>query len=467
MLTEELRKNTFDFLIKLLGIDNVYTDEYNKEVYGKDNTEDLVFFPDFVVKAKTSKEISEILNFANKYKIPVTPRGGGTGLSGGALPADGGILISLEKMNRILEIDEKNFQVVVEPGVITEVLQKECEKKNLFYPVDPASSGSCFIGGNVAESAGGPRAVKYGVTKDYVLALEVVLPNGEIINTGARTLKNVVGYNLTQLFIGSEGTLGIITKIVLKLLPLPKIRKALLIAFQNPKDCIASVAEYFRKGITPSALEFMEKDAVKATEKHLDKIFPNSDAEAQLLIELDGDMEENLYAQMEKISQISESFGAFDIIIADDKNKVDELWSLRKSIGEAVKAISVYKEEDSVVPRYYLPELLEGVKKISKKYKIRTICYGHAGDGNLHINILKENMTDEDWNSKINNAIEEIFRLTVSLNGTISGEHGIGYTQRRFLNIALSDKEIELMKSIKKLLDPNNILNPNKIFIYD
>ncbi|MCX7833472.1 MAG: FAD-binding protein [Ignavibacteria bacterium] len=454
-------------MINLLGSDNVIFDEYSKEIYGKDNTEDLLFLPDIIVKPSTANEVSEILKFANKYKIPVTPRGGGTGLSGGALPCDGGILLSLERMNRILEIDERNFQVIVEPGVITEVLQKECEKKNMFYPVDPASSGSCFIGGNVAECAGGPRAVKYGVTKDYILSLEVVLPNGKIINTGSRTLKNVVGYNLTQLFVGSEGTLGIITKIILKLIPLPKIRKALLIAFNSPKECIASVAEFFRQSITPSALEFMEKDAIKAAEKHLDKVFPNSNAEAQLLLELDGDMEENLYYQMEKISEIAEKFGAFDIIIADDKTKVDELWLLRKSIGEAVKAISVYKEEDTVVPRYFLPDLLLGVKGIAEKYNLKTICYGHAGDGNLHVNILKENMSDEDWNSKINYAIEEIFRLTVSLNGTISGEHGIGYTQKRFLKIALSEAEIDLMKSIKRLFDPNNILNPNKIFLYD
>lgn len=467
MISEEIKRLTFDFLSKVFGEVNVLTDDYNKEVYGKDNTEDLKFLPDFIVKPSSAKEISEILKFANTHKIPVTPRGGGTGLSGGALPCEGGILISLEKMNRILEIDENNFQVVVEPGVITEVLQKECEKKNLFYPVDPASSGSCFIGGNVAECAGGPRAVKYGVTKDYVLSLEVVLPNGDIINTGSRTLKNVTGYNLTQLFIGSEGTLGIVTKIVLKLIPLPKVRKALLIAFNNPRDCIASVAEFFRKNINPSALEFMEKDAIKAAEKHIDKSFPNSDAEAQLLIELDGESEEGIYYQMEKVSDISEKFGAFDIILAEDKNKVEELWTLRKAIGEAVKAISVYKEEDTVVPRFMLPDLLLGVKEIAKKYNIRTICYGHAGDGNLHINILKDKMTDAEWNNNINNAIEEIFLLTVSLNGTISGEHGIGLTQKRFLHIALSDIEIELMKSIKRLFDPNNILNPNKIFNYD
>ncbi len=465
MISDEVKKLTYDFLVNFFGSENVLNDDYNREIYSKDNTEDLKFFPDFVIKPVNSKEISEVLKFANKFKIPVTPRGGGTGLSGGALPCDGGIVISLERMNRIIEIDEKNFQVVVEPGVITEVLQKECESRNLFYPVDPASSGSCFIGGNVAECAGGPRAIKYGVTKDYVLSLEVVLPDGEIITTGSRTLKNVVGYNLTQLFVGSEGTLGIITKIILKLIPLPKIRKALLVAFNNPRDCIASVAEFFRENINPSALEFLEKDAIKAAEAHIDKKFPNSDAEAQLLIELDGDNEESLYKQMEKISEISERFGAIDIVLADDKNKVDELWTLRKSIGEAVKAISVYKEEDTVVPRFHLPDLLTGTKEISKKYNIRTICYGHAGDGNLHINILKDKMSDEEWNNSINNAIEEIFQLAVSLGGTISGEHGIGFTQKRFLNIALSETQIELMRSIKKLFDPNNILNPNKIFL--
>jgi glycolate oxidase len=335
----------------------------------------------------------------------------------------------------------------------------------LFYPPDPASRGSCFLGGNLAECSGGPRAAKYGVTRDYVLSLELVTPTGMIIETGARVLKNVTGYNLTQLVIGSEGTLGVITKIIFKLINLPKLKKILLIPYNSFEDCIRSVAEFYKAGVNPSALEFLEKSAVKAGENHINKKYPNSDAEAQLFIEVDGNYEDSLYNDIKIISEVAQKFGAIDVLIAEDNQKMEDIWSLRRCIGEAVKSISEYKEEDTVVPRYSLPELLRGVKQISKKYSITTICYGHAGDGNLHINILKDKMDDNEWKMNLDIAIKEIFELTVSLGGTISGEHGIGYTQKKYLNIALTDNEIELMKSIKKVFDPRGIMNPGKIFI--
>jgi len=448
----------------LIGRDYVITEPFELEKYSRDETEDLSFFPDIVVKVSNVNDISTVLKLANKYKIPITPRGGGTGLSGGALPINGGIVLSTERMNRIIEIDKKNFFVIVEPGVITQTLQDTLESEGLFYPVDPASRGSCFIGGNVAENSGGPRAVKYGVTKDYVLGLEVVLPNGEFLKTGSKTIKNATGYNLTQLFVGSEGTLGIITKIILRVLSVPTHRRVLLAAYNEIDECISSVAELFIAGIVPSALEFLERDAILATEKHLGKRFPNNTAAAQLLIELDSHDSELIEKDVNKVYELVSKFGAYDVVLAEEKSKIEELWALRRAVGEAVKSISSYKEEDTVVPRNELPRLLKGVKEICKEYNIISICYGHAGDGNLHINLLKGSYNNEEWNSKIDNVIRKIFSLTVSLGGTISGEHGIGYSQKNYLPIALSEKEINLQKSIKKLFDPNNILNPNKIF---
>lgn len=442
----------------------VIRDTDSLKLYSKDYTENLSFNPEVIVKPSNTAEVSSILKIANKHKIPVVPRGGGTGLSGGALPVYGGICLSMERFKRILEIDTENFQAVAEPGVITQVFQEECEMLNLYYPPDPASRGSSFLGGNLAECSGGPRAVKYGVTKDYILGLEFVTPEGEIINTGARVLKNVSGYNLTQLIIGSEGTLGVITKIIFRLIPLPKFKKVMLAAFNSIEDSAKTVAKIFQNGITPSALELMERTAMQAAERQLSKKFPNGDAAAQLLIEVDGNYEDSLDRDIEIIAEIVTENGAYDVILAEDNQKMNELWSLRRCIGEAVKSISEYKEEDTVVPRAKIPELIKGVKEISGKYGITTICYGHAGDGNVHVNILKDKLDDKTWESNLETAIKEIFRLTVSLGGTISGEHGIGYSQKNYLPIALSNKELELMKNIKKTFDPNNIMNPGKIF---
>jgi len=451
-------------LSDITGNDFVFTDEESIEKFSRDETEDFAFPPEVIVKPDSAEQISSIIKLANENNIPVIPRGGGTGLSGGALPVEGGICISMERFNRILEIDENNFQAVVEPGVITQVFQEELESRGLFYPVDPASRGSCFLGGNIAECSGGPRAAKYGTTREYVLGLQFVSPTGEIIDAGARTIKNVTGYNITQLIIGSEGTLGIVTKIIFKILSLPKFKKVLLAAFNSVENCISSVAEFYKSGLAPSALEFLTRDAVKAAEEHLGKPFPNSDSEAQLLIELDGNNEAVLDEEIGIIAEVSEKFGVQDIILAEDRQKMEDLWALRRSVGEAVKSISVYKEEDTVVPRYNLPELAKGIKEISEKYKITIIFYGHAGDGNLHVNILKKDLTDEEWNNKVEKAVEEIFKLTVSLGGMISGEHGIGYSQKKYLTLALSKEQINLMKKIKSAFDPKNILNPGKIF---
>src|SRR5690606_14752998 len=331
---------------------------------------------------------------------------------------------------------------------------------------DPASKGSCFIGGNVSENSGGPKAVKYGVTKDYVLNLEVVLPNGEVIWTGANVLKNATGYNLTQLIVGSEGTLGVITKIVLKLLPHPTKDILLLVPFHKATDACKAVAEIYKHGIIPSGLEFMERDALICTQQYTNdfSIEVKDDHEAHLLIELDGFDEELLMRECESIMGVLEQFDTDEILFADTQAQKTLLWSLRRKVGEAVKAQSIYKEEDTVVPRYQLPNLLKTVKDLGQKYGFKSVCYGHAGDGNLHINIIKGDMSDEQWNNELTVAIRELFQEVVKMGGTISGEHGIGLVQKQYMDIAFSSTSLNLMKSIKQLFDPNNILNPDKIF---
>ena len=451
---------------KIAGDKNVLLDEESLHNYSHDETEDLHYLPDVVVKPRTAEEISTILKICNKKKLNVTPRGAGTGLSGGALPHLGGVLLSTERMNFILKIDERNLQVTTEPGVITEVLQNAVKEKNLFYPPDPSSRGSCFIGGNIAENSGGPKAVKYGVVKDYVLNLEMVLPTGEIIWTGANVLKNATGYNLTQLVVGSEGTLGIVTKIVLRLIPLPKHDLLMLVPFRSAENACAAVSAIFRAGYTPSAMEFMERDALDWVSKFLDSrsVQIPDDVQAHLLIEVDGNNMDVLMQEMEGISAIVQEFECGEILFADDAQQKAELWKMRRRVAEAVKSHSIYKEEDTVVPRAELPVLLKGVKDIGKKYGFHSVCYGHAGDGNLHVNIIKGSLTDEQWNGSLKDGIKEIFALVKQLGGTLSGEHGIGLVQKEYMPIVFDETQMRLMKEIKKIFDPNNILNAGKIF---
>ena len=467
MKYKNIDNGDLEFFKKIVSPDFVYTDEQKLLEYSHDETEDLSFLPDVVVKPKNTQEIAEITRYCNAKKIIITPCGARTGLSGGSLPILGGIVISLERLNKIIEIDKRNLQATVQPGVINQVFRDVVEEEGLFYPPDPASKGSSFLGGNLAENAGGPKALKYGVTKDYVLNLEVVLPTGEIIWTGANVLKNSTGYNLTQLIIGSEGTLAIITKIVFKLLPLPTKDITMLVPFSCAKKACESVSAVFRAGIIPSALEFIERDAIDWTLKYSDvSIHIASDIKAHLLVEVDGNNIDLLYKDCEKIADVMQKFNCGEILLADTKRQKDQLWKLRRSIGEAVKSNSIYKEEDTVVPRAELPALLQGVKDIGKKYGFQSVCYGHAGDGNLHVNIIKGTMSDQNWNTQITNGIREIFQLTKKLGGTISGEHGIGYVQKDYMDIVLSQKNIEIQKGIKKLFDPNEILNPGKIFNY-
>ncbi len=451
--------------ISIIGEEFTFTDKEILEQNSRDFTEDLRFFPEVVLRPGNAKEIAEILKICNRENIAVTPRGAGTGLSGGALPVYGGVVIAMNRLNKIINIDERNLQATVEPGVINQVFQDAVMEKNLFYPPDPASRGSCFLGGNLAESAGGPKAVKYGVTKDYVLNCEIVLTSGEIIWTGANVLKNSTGYNLTQLIIGSEGTLGIITKIVFKLLPLPTENLLMLVPFFSSEKACEAVSAIFQTGITPSALEFMERDCIEFVMKYVDVKIPLKDnIEAHLLIEVDGTDRDTLFKDCEKISEVLYKYECDEILFAESAQQKADLWRARRSAGEAVKSHSIYKEEDTVVPRAELPHLLKGVKEIGRKYGFRSVCYGHAGDGNLHVNIIKEEISDEDWNEKVPLGIREIFQLCVKLGGTISGEHGIGYVQKDYLDIAFNKTQLDLMKGIKKLFDPKGILNPGKIF---
>ncbi|NNC86317.1 MAG: FAD-binding protein [Bacteroidia bacterium] len=453
-------------LRQILGNEYVLVDDEALQKYGHDETEDLQFNPEVVVKPETAEQVSQILLLCNKHDIPVTPRGAGTGLSGGALPVYGGIVLSTERLNKIIEIDERNLQATVEVGVITQVFQEAVKEKGLFYPPDPSSRGSCFLGGNLAESAGGPKAVKYGVTKDYVLNLEVVLPTGEIIWTGANVLKNSTGYNLTQLMVGSEGTLGVITKIVFKLIPYPPYDLLMLVPFFNAEKACQAVSAIFKAGVIPSCLEFMERDAIDNTLKYVDINFPIKDeVKAHLIIEVDGNDMDVLMKDCEKISEVLEQFECDEILFAESANQKDELWRIRRAAGEASKAHCIYKEEDTVVPRAELATLLKGVKEIGSKYGFRTLCYGHAGDGNLHVNILKDDISDEDWNHKVPEGVKEIFDLCIRLKGTISGEHGIGFVQKEYMNIPFNQTQLELQKGIKKLFDPNGIMNPGKIFV--
>lgn len=453
------------WLTDIVGAGNLSVAAEVRAQHASDETEDLVFQPEAVAFPRNAQQISEILKLANECLFPVTTRGAGTGLSGGALPVCGGLVLSTKYMNRILEVDRRNLFMVVEPAVTTQQVQDAATEAGLFYPPDPSSKGSCHIGGNVAANSGGPRAVKYGVTKDYVYGLQAVMPNGDIVDTGGKLLKNVSGYNLTQLMVGSEGTLGVLTRVTLKLIPDVKYRKTLLAAFPDEEMAATAVTEIFNARVTPCAVEFMERAAIEVASARLDVAWPNRDAAAQLLIEVDGNFEEAVDADVVAVSEVCERVGATGIILAEDKKKQAELWRLRRSVGEAVKAISAYKEEDTVVPRAELPKLVKGVREITKRAGVRAISYGHAGDGNLHVNILKEGCSDSFWNDELPAVIEDIFRLTVSLGGTISGEHGIGWSQRRYLPIACSPAELAAMKALKTALDPNNILNPDKIFL--
>lgn len=456
-----LHPSLIDEIKAIVGENNVLTDFEERICYGYDATP-KPFVPDLVVRPNNVNQIQRIMKLANQNKFPVIPRGAGTGLSGGSLPVEGGVVLDLTVMNKILEIDEENLIAVVEPGVITFQLQEEVEKKGLFYPPDPASLKSSTIGGNVAECAGGPRAFKYGVTRDYVLGLDVVTPTGEIIKTGGKTVKNVTGYDLTRLYTGSEGTLGIITKIYLRLIPKPEAKKTMMAVYPRLDDAAQSVTLIIKKGIIPVTLELMDDQTIRCVENYLHLGLP-LDAEAILIIEVDGD-KDVVEKQSKLVADLCRANGAREVKIANNKKEEDEIWAARRAVSAAVVQIKPTKiSEDVTVPRSQIPTMIRRLKDIARHYKLNLVIFGHAGDGNLHPNILCD-QNDPDEMERVEKAVEELFKTAVELGGTLSGEHGIGTMKAPFLTLETGREGFNVMLAIKKALDPNNILNPGKIF---
>ena len=456
-----MKKEIYKSLERIVGSEHITDRDTERQCYAYDATQ-IQAWPDCVVFPGNSQEISEILRLANKHHFPVVPRGAGSGMSGGSVPIQGGVVLVLLRMNRIKEIDPNNFLTVVEPGVITRDLQLAVEAKGLFYPPDPSSSHFSTLGGNLAECAGGGRAVKYGVTRDYVLGLEVVLPSGEIIKTGVQTAKGVVGYDLTRLMVGSEGTLGIITGMVLKLIPLPEARQTILAFFDQMALATRTVVEIFRAGILPSILEFMDHSSIACVEEYLKLGLPTQ-AQALLLIEVDGDREA-VVRQGETIQLICRQIGAGGVKMAATPLEAEDLWKARRAISPALFRLRPNKiNEDVVVPRDKIPETIERFQEIGRRLDLLIVSFGHAGDGNIHVNVMFDGKkTDEK--ERAQKAVVEIFKTVLELGGTLSGEHGIGLAKAPFLTLELDPISLNLMKKIKDLFDPNHILNPGKIF---
>jgi glycolate oxidase len=459
---KSLNKHLFKRLEKIVGKENLFSSKEDLICYGYDAT-NLEIQPDLVVFPTSVEQISQVLTLANENSFPVVPRGMGTGFSGGSIPVQGGVVLVMTRFNRIIEIDAENLIAVVEPGVVTGDFQKEVEKLGLFYPPDPASTLYCTLGGNVAECAGGPRAVKYGVTKDYVLGLEVVLPTGEVIDAGVRTMKGVVGYDLTKLFVGSEGTLGVITKIVLRLIPMPDARKTLMVVFHRVEDAATCVSKIIGSKIVPSTLEFMDNASIQCVEDYLSIGLPR-DAGALLLIEVDGDRE-ILPKYVQKIDEIASELNRYEWTVAENEGEAEVLWKARKALSPASYRLNPTKiAEDITVPRNQIATFIKEARIIAEERHLKIINFGHAGDGNIHTSLMI-NDKDEGEKRRAEEAIEEIFKLTIRLGGTLSGEHGVGITKARYIGMELSQETIEVMKQIKRVLDPNNILNPGKIFL--
>ena len=456
-----MNKAIYKALEKIVGPEHITDRDTDRQSYAYDATQ-IQAWPDGVVFPGTTEEIAAILRLANTHQFPVVPRGAGSGMSGGSVPIQGGVVVVLLRMNRIIKIDVNNLLAVAEPGVITRDLQQAVEAEGLFYPPDPSSSHFSTLGGNLAECAGGGRAVKYGVTRDYVLGLEVVLPSGEILRTGVRTAKGVVGYDLTRLMVGSEGTLGIITEMVLKLIPLPEARQTILAFFDQMALASRSVVEIFRAGILPSTLEFMDHSSISCVEEYLHLGLPTQ-AQALLLIEVDGDREA-VARQGETIQQLCRQIGAKGVKQATTPREADELWQARRAISPALFRLRPHKiNEDIVVPRDKIPEAIDRFEAIGRRFELLIVSFGHAGDGNIHVNIMFDGKKPAE-KKRAQEAVVEIFQTVLDLGGTLSGEHGVGLTKAPFLSLELDPVSLNLMKKIKDLFDPNHILNPGKIF---
>ena len=466
----KFNKITPSFIKKLTavaGSNAIFTQAEMLDKHARDFTKDLYFLPEVVVKPSDTEGVSKIMALCNKHRIPVTVQGARSGLTGSGLAVHGGVALSMERFDKILEIDDKNYQVTVQPAVITEHLQNVLQDKGLYYPPDPAGRGYSHIGGNIATNAGGPRCVKYGVTRDYVLNLEIVLPNGEVMLTGANTLKNSTGYNLTQLITGSEGTLAVVTKIVLKLLPYPPFNLLMLALFHKAEEACAVVADIFKSGVIPSALEFMDKVTIDYAVRYVGSspIPISADYEAMLLIEVDGNNMDILLQDCEKIAEVLAQFSVGEILFADSEAQKNELWKLRRNAANAITTLShAMVTEDTVVPRTKLPELLRGVKKIGEELDLKTSNMGHIGDGNIHFSIISDEPLTEEWRVRSIEGKREIYKLVQSLGGMLSAEHGIGYLQKPFMSLFFKENHLNILRGIKKAFDPRGILNPGKVF---
>jgi len=451
-----------EYFVSIVGKENAHNDKAHLIAYSYDATKTR-FEPDAVVFPRDEEDVSQILKYCNKNRIIVVPRGAGSGFTGGALPSKGGIILAMEKhMNKILEIDLKNMVAIVQPGVINMDLQKAVEKVGLFYPPDPASQDYSTIGGNVSENAGGMRAAKYGITKDYVMATRAVLPNGEIIRAGKKTIKDVAGYNLSGILIASEGTLAVLTEITLKLIPKPKLTKTAMGIFPSVHSAMEAVYKTMASGITPVAMEFLDNLTIRAVEETFHKGLP-LDAGALLISDVDGNMEDDLEYQLNTIERVFKENGCSHFKRAKDEKEASDIWFARRNASPSLAIYGSKKlNEDVTVPRAVLPELLEKFYAIAQKHDVKIPCFGHTGDGNVHTNVMADG-SNEDEIKRAYKAIEEVFKATIELEGTLSGEHGIGLAKAPYMHLAFSDAEMEIFRSIKKAFDPNNILNPFKM----
>jgi glycolate oxidase len=446
----------------------VFGDPEKLEPYSHDEVaeKEYAHMPEAVVRPISAEEIAAIMKLANREKIPVTPRGAGSGLSGGAVPIHGGIVLLMDRMNRILEIDRENMMITVEPGVVTNEINQVLKESGLFYAGYPMSLETCFVGGNVAENAGGGKAVKYGVTSRYVLGLEMVTPTGEIVQLGGKLVKDVTGYNMIGLMVGSEGTLGIFTKIILKLLPLPKANVDLLVLFKTPEEAIAAVSRVLSSGAMPTAIEFMDQSAFTTSCQYLNETIPYHQAGAMLLITVDGMDSMQVEREYEEVGEVCLAAGALEVYVADNYTTSERIWKVRRNIAEAFKVFSPHQSlEDIVVPTAQIARMVSGLIDLSKKWGCPIPCYGHAGDGNLHATpVMNPEWTLEEWHGKVPQILTDMYKLTKDLGGTISGEHGIGHKRKKYMPLVVGEAYLGMARSIKQALDPNNVLNPGKIF---
>ena len=452
-------------LVELLGADAVVSAGDLLDQYGRDATETFCFPPQAAVLPSEASQVQTLMRFATRHRIPVTPRGAGTGLSGGALPVCGGIALSLERMNRIRSVDLRNLCAEAEAGVITGDLQRRVEEDGLFYPPDPASRDSCFLGGNIAEDSAGPRSCKYGSTRKWILGLEAVLADGSRIVTGGANRKDVAGYNLTQLLVGSEGTLAVVTAATMRLISLPRHTLTLAAPFPTLESGAAAIEEIFRRGFDPAACELIEEFALAVVEQALEVPPALSAKAAVILLELDGQDSDRLLEEAVDLGELMEELGAGEVLVAQEAADQRRLWQVRRAIGEALKHASVYKEADTVVPRSKLAELVRTARRAAEEQGLRAVCFGHAGDGNLHTCLLRGDLDEKEWEIRRDAAEGALFQAVTELGGSITGEHGVGWTQRQYLPLSVAPPALEVMRQIKQAFDPLGIVNPGKIFV--